>query len=460
MDENLDSAAQEEPVLEEDVPPAFPIKKVVSLVVGIVVVLIVLFIVFVVVIPKLSPKKPQDVTLTYWGLWEDTSPLVALATEFTKENPHIKVNIEKQDIKSLGKYIDRLKTRMSQGTGPDVFRFSNSWVLEVSPLLLPLPQDVVKSTELDSKFFPVVARDLKINGAYYGVPIHFDTLALFVNTQIFKENGIDTYPSTWEDLYPLALKLTVKDSTDGKITTSGIAMGTYDNVSHAPDIISLLMAQNGANPKNLSASRQASVQALDFYTSLAKGETQVWNATMDNSTLAFAKGNVAMYIGYSWDIFQIKAVNPDLQFAVLPAPRVAGGNEATIASYWVEGVSSSTKYPKEAFEFLKFLTSKNSMQQLYSQESKVRLFGELPPRKDLADSLSSNTLIYPFVSQGKNATSTIFASDTHDDAMVDGLNAYLGNAIRSIILDNSSSDTALDTLIAGQNQIISKNAGK
>ena len=444
----------------QDSPPTgVPIKKIMSLAIGALVLLALIFVFVVLVLPRIVPKKSENVTLTYWGVWEDSAPFEAAAQEFTRANPNIRVTIEKQDIKALGKYYDRLATRMKNGTGPDVLRYHNSWITETVPLLLPLPQEVVKATNLDSKFYPVVGRDLKVSGAYYGVPIHFDSLSLFVNTEVFKNAGISSYPSTWDDLTSAARQLTVKDQ-DGRITTSGVALGTYDNIAHASDIVSLLLIQNGADMNHLDGSaKQSASDALDFYTSFAKGDSKVWDDTLENSKLAFAGGKVAMYIGYSWDIFEIKAINPNLSFAITSVPHLPT-RSSTVASYWVEGVSSQTKHPKEAFEFLKFLTSRESMEKLYTQEAKTRLFGELYPRSDMADLLKDNTLIYPFVAQGEKAESTFFSSDTHDDAMVDSLNVYLGNAVRSILNYNSSSESAIDTLAAGVTQVAGRYAGK
>ena len=76
----------------------------------------------------------------------------------------------------------------------------------------------------------------------------------------------------------------------------------------------------------------------------------------------------------------------------------------------------------------------------------------------MADLLKSNTLIYPFVSQGKNAVSTIFSSNTYDDAMVVQLNTYMGDAIRAITNDGTSPQTAVDTLSQGVAEVIGKYA--
>lgn len=463
MDENVSQppTPPQEYVAPQEEQPRFPIKKMASLTAGIVALLVFILIFFVFIAPRLFVNKSKDITLTYWVAFEDTAPFKAIAGEYTRLNPHIKVNIEKQDIKALGKYYDRLLTRIQKGTGPDMFRFHNAWIREVRPLLLALPEDVVKGVLLDSKFYPVVSRDLKINGAYYGVPIHFDTLALFINTEIFQNAGVTSYPQTWDDLTSVARQLTVSDE-NGRIVTSGIALGTYDNIAHASDIVSLLLIQNGADLLGLSgASSQSAYDALDFYTSFARGDTKVWDETLENSKLAFARGKLAMYLGFSWDIFELKAVNPNLAFTVVPVPHLPSRN-STIASYWVEGVSSKTRNPREAFDFIKFVGKRENMEKMYTQEAKVRLFGELYPRSDMAYLLKNNALIYPFVQQGPNAYSTIFSGDTYDDAMVDSLNKYLGDAIRSILNDNSSPQSAVETLSAGVSQVLNRyqNEGK
>jgi ABC-type glycerol-3-phosphate transport system substrate-binding protein len=238
-----------------------------------------------------------------------------------------------------------------------------------------------------------------------------------------------------------------------------VALGAFDNIAHNSDIISLLLLQNGADIKGLNGpARQSAFDALSFYTSFATGDSRVWDGTLENSKLAFAGGRVALYFGYSWDIPEIKALNPNLEFSVLAVPHLPGRN-ITIASYWVEGISAKTKHAPEAFKFLEFLASRKTLEKRYTQHSKIRLFGELYPREDMAGLLSSNTLIYPFVTQGKDAKSTIFSSDTYDEAMVDSLNSYLGNAIRSIMNDNTSVQTAIETLANGVSQVLGRYEG-
>lgn len=425
----------------------FPLGAFVKGLVGVFIIIIIIFFVIKVLFPLFSQQKKETVTLTYWGLWEDKRVMQSIITDFEKENPHIKVNYIKQDPKQ---YRERLITRIRNGSGPDIFRFHNTWVPQLSNMLLPLSSEVIKKEDFQKLFYPVASTDLIKNGAIYGIPFGIDTLSLFVNTEIFQAAGV-AFPTTWDDFAKASRTLTVKDE-NGKIKTAGAAMGTFDNITHASDIISLLFTQNGVDINNFYETSQNAIDALDFYTSFAKGEGNVWDETLDSSLLAFTSGNLAMYFGYSWDVFTIKTMNPSLSFQIVSAPYLPE-RAFTIASYWVEGLSAKSKYQKEALLFLKFLSRKETEQKLFTEISKTRIFGEPYARVDLADTLKDNPMLYPFVSQAKDAVSSYFVSDTYDNGMNSQLNAYLGNAVRSI-LNNTSPQTAVETLSQGVSQVL------
>lgn len=405
------------------------------------------FAIFYFVIPRIGRNNDQKVTLTYWGLWEDSRMMKPIISDFEKQNPNIKVEYSKQDVKQ---YRERLITRIKDGSGPDIFRFHNTWVIQLSDVLLPFSSDTIQKDNFQKWYYPVAQQDLIKNGAIYGIPLSIDTLSLFINEEIFKTAGLQP-PKTWEEFAKTARELTVKDES-GKIKTAGAALGTFDNITHAPDIVSLFLVQNGADLKDLSNTSKNASDALDFYVSFAKEEGNIWDETLDPSILAFSKGNLAMYFGYSWDVFIIKAYNPQLIFNIVPIPHLPGRN-MTIASYWAEGVSVKSKHQKEAMLFMKFLINKETQQKLFSEEAKTRLFGEPYSRTDLANTLKDNPLVYPFIEQAKDAVSSFFASDTYDNGLNFQVNNYLGNAIRSIFVDTSP-QSAVETLSQGVSQVL------
>ena len=437
-------------------PKSNPFKKIIIILIVVLVLLGLIGGIIFIIGRVQGSSKPKEVTLKYWGLWDEVAVMQPIISDFERTHPNIKVQYEKQDIKGLGQYVERLTTRIQNGSGPDVIRFHSSWTHQLNGYLLPFPKSVVDSTQLEKDFYITVEHDMKLNGAYYGIPLGVDTLSMFVNTKLLQDKGLAT-PQYWTDIYEkYAPELVVKDQ-GGKIITPSIGLGTYDNITHAPDIIAMLLLQNGADFSDLTLGNGENAKgALEYYTVFSKGEKAVWDETLDNSTLAFAKGNLAIYFGYSWDIFTIRALNPTLEYQIVKVPSLADRND-TVASYWAEGVSSKTKNSKEAFEFISYISSTESLQKLNAIQAKTRPFGTLYPRKSMAPLLSKNTLVAPFISQADNARSTFFSSDTYDGdtGMISQMNVYLGNAVRSMN-NNTSADSAVDTLAKGVAQILSR----
>ncbi|HSW88784.1 MAG TPA: extracellular solute-binding protein [Candidatus Saccharimonadales bacterium] len=409
-----------------------------------------IFLFFIITIMFSSKKTASNekVTLEYWELWENKSTLDQLLSDFHKQYPNITINIVVADPKQ---YSDRVQARIKAGTGPDIFSYHNSWVPELLSVLSPLSTDAISVSDFNKYFYPVAQKDLTHRGAIYGIPFEIDTLALFINDDILQAAG-GKPPTTWDSFNSITSTTTVKDS-DGKIKTAGAAMGTYDNIAHASDIMAMLFAQNGANQTNLTSTLKNSTDALSFYSSFAINQgASVWDNTLPNSLVAFAQGNVAMIFGYSYDIFTIRVMNPTLKFSVYQVPRLPG-RQITTASYWVQGVSARSKHQKEAMLLMHFLAQKETEEKLYALESKTRPFGEPYARVDLANTLKDDPMVYPFVAQAKTATSTYFSSNTNDSGINAQMNGYLGNAIRSLF-NSTSADSAITTLAQGVSQIL------
>ncbi|MEK9176004.1 MAG: sugar ABC transporter substrate-binding protein [Patescibacteria group bacterium] len=436
----------------------FPLKKIFKIFLGLLVILGILFVIFALLAPRLRGEKSTGlVTITYWGLWEDQNVMNSITSDFEKENPNIKIEYSKEDPKN---YREKLNARIENGTGPDIFRFHNTWYPMLSGVLLPLPKETIEKQEFADKYYKVAKEDLIKNGAIYGIPLEIDTLSLFVSTDLFdsasKEQGtVINVPTTWQEFIDSSAKLTKRDENE-KIIIAGAGLGVFENVLHAPDIISLLFVQNGVDMKDITKSGTKILDALIFYTNFSLVENNVWDSTLDNSLQAFAGGKLAMFFGYSWDYFAIKALNPNLNFKVVPVPQLLSTEKVNIASYWAEGVSAKTKHQKEALLFMKFLAKPETQEKLYAEESKTRLFGEPYSNKNLAEKLK-NTDSFIFVDQANTAVSSPFVSGTFDNGLNDKLNNYLKDAVNGI-LGNTSDETSLDGLFKGYSQVLGQYA--
>lgn len=420
------------------------VKKILPVILGLVLVAGLVFLIIKVGLPYF--QKPEEITITYWGIWEPESVMRQVIADWNEDHPDIKINYSMQ---SKLQYRERVQSALARGEGPDIFRYHATWLPMFKNQLDPVPTEVMSSSQFEATFYSVAADELRSGTDYMGIPLEIDTLALFYNKDIFQTAG-KTPPTTWDELRRLAIELTTYDEA-GRIQTAGVALGTTNNIEHWSDILGLMMLQNEANLANPTG--VLAEDALTFYTIFNK-EDRVWDLTLPNSMLAFANGDLAMYFGFSWDIFEIKNINPDLDFGIIEAPQLAG-TDITWASFWVEGVNKNSEYREEAWEFLEYLSSKETLAKLYQAQSQLRLFGEPYSRVEMADQARTNPLVAPFINQAPRAKTWYLCSRTYDNGINDKMIDYFKDTVNAVNANEDTAD-ALETAASGVAQLLSQ----
>jgi multiple sugar transport system substrate-binding protein len=394
-----------------------------------------------------APSK--QVEISYWGLWEPSEIFSSVINQFQEENPNITVNYQQQ---SYQNYRERLQNALSSDSGPDVFRFHHTWVPMLEGNLDAVPSDIYSQSAFEETFYPIAASQLKSDGAQVGIPLMIDGLALYYNQAMFDRANL-TPPTNWDELRRVAKMLTLRN--ENEIIQGGIALGTTGNVEHFSDILGLMLLQNSADPSK--PNNQLGQDALTFYTIFYRTD-KVWDETLPSSTYAFATEKAAMMIAPSWRAHDVHEINPDLQFATAPVPQLPDTN-ITWATFWAEGVSSSSSKDKKqaAWLLLQYLSQKEVMRQLYStaSDSPGRLFGEPFSRIDLADQLITDPLVGSFVAQAPQAESWFMASFTHDNGLNDKNIKYYQDAINAMNQGESAQD-ALEAVEAGVQQVLNQ----
>lgn len=393
-------------------------------------------------IPFVKPPAKQ-VTLTYWGLFEPPEVMQPLIEEYQKEHPNIKIEYEMRNYSGLAQHKETLLTRLREGTGPDMARIHNTWVAQFAAELSPIPSDVFTPEELAATFYPAAVESLSSSGNFYVIPLMYEGLMLFYNREHFKEASIENPPSDWEEFRTLAVRLT-QTAENGNITRSGAAVGTPNNVAHFSDIIGLILLQSRVDfPKGLTS--RGARDALVFYTNFI-AKDKVWDGSFPNSIQAFAEGKVSMIFAPSWRYFDIKALNPGLKFKTAAVPQVpalprSNGTTINWASFWVEGVNLDSENRAEAWQFLKFLAQKENLQKLFAEQAKLRDFGELYPRLDLAEPLLTNEILAPLIDGASTGQSLILADASGNDIYVEALAAAV-----DAVLQKKDVEQTLQTL--------------
>ncbi len=389
-------------------------------------------------------STPGRVTLKIWDPFEDSQNLQALISEYQQAHPNVQIVYTKKDITT---YSQDLIQSLASGTGPDIYSINNSWLPTYVDKLVP----VATTSKFTFKaykdaFVDVAVNDFTIDQKIYAVPLYVDSLALYYNKDVLGTAGIAVPPKTWQELEQQVQKIKRADQT-GYFTLSGVAAGTSLNINRAVDILYLMMLQKGTVPYSVSGGRPSFAQSvqkngnyttpglegLSFYTSFANPSSvnYNWNSRSDYSVDAFINGRAAFLYSYSYMADTIRNKNPNLNFDVAGVPQTnLNDPSVNFANYWGLGVSRQAKSPNTAWDFLEFLTSKESLDKYYAKNKKPS------SRKDLI----SLQIQDPEIGVFANANLTAKSFYKPDQEKMDGIFAKL---IDNVILKGVKPEDAL-----------------
>ena len=353
---------------------------------------------------------PEEITLTYFGLWDDKDILEPFIESFEKDHPQITIEYKKL---SWDDYEDQFIDNISSDDLPDIFVIRGDSLAKYEDYISSCPDSVMSSDDFKNTFVEVAYNDLVSEDQIYGIPLSVDSLALYYNKDLFEEAELDLPPETWDEVKDYAQELTEKDE-DGTITQAGIALGTSKNIGWPSDILQAMMLQKEISMVdqeknaifNLCSSELDEVscpgaETLELYTSFIdpESEWQSWDNDLSRNTEMFVQGKLAMMINYSFQVSQIKSQNPDLDFAVAPLPRVEKGKNITYARYWVLAVSKKSEHPEQAWDFIKFLSSKESNKEYCANTSNPT------SRLDLINEPQEDPILGVFIQQALSSKS-------------------------------------------------------
>jgi ABC-type glycerol-3-phosphate transport system substrate-binding protein len=347
----------------------------------------------------------KRITLKVWAVVDDQDVYAPLLTDFRQLHPYVEIEYRRF---RLEEYEDEILNALAEDQGPDVFMLHNTWIGKYQSKLAPMPASTkvavqtvqgtlkkelvyslqnepsVTLRQFKNDYPEIVAKDMvrtvdvsttpdkkDLQPRIMALPLSVDTLGLYVNKDLLNAAGIATIPANWDDFQAAVQKLTKLDG-NSNILQSGAALGTSANVERAPDILSALMLQNGAEmsaddgtpaftsiPDKLKELRDTppAYQALAFYTDFANPNREVytWNAQQPDSLEAFVAGKVAFFFGYGYQLPTIKARAPKLNLGIATLPQIKDSPVANFANYWAWSVAKKSQNQDVAWNFVNFM---------------------------------------------------------------------------------------------------------
>jgi multiple sugar transport system substrate-binding protein len=290
-----------------------------------------------------------------------------LIPAFERKHPGIKVRFNEAFGDRM--YDGKLLTLIAGGVAPDVFHVvqSNYPSYAAKESVLPLDEFVAKDTEfrLDD-FFPKMAEAMRYRGKLVGLPSDFSTIVMFYNKDWFDRCDVP-YPRndwTWDEYLDISRRLTKDTNGDGRTDVWGTANQPVYNRWPA------WVWMWGGDVFNADATRctmddEKSIAGFKFFTDLCLKERVAPRPDLTELEMfddRFASGVTAIIPNsrYMYKRF-LKTRKLSFNWDVAPMPR-GPVTQATTFIWGGNCIFRGTKHPKEAWEFLKFISGKEGAQ--------------------------------------------------------------------------------------------------
>lgn len=355
-----------------------------------------------------TPQAGENVTLKVWG---DSANQAVLEGPFTKINaafmkkfPNIKIDYQWSETE------DSLNVALAANALPDAFYVQGNKSTKMAEMVKNKQIIPLNDYKLDVSRFPQEAVDYAtVDGKLYSsLPQFFDYALVYYNKDIYTKNNLKA-PKTWDEFTQNLDTLVSKGVTPIAMGGNGDFDRYWPVQVFAPAFMNDAIVSISQKKPVADADLAKMSDLFNIYASFAK--KGYWGkdfAAMDGKAaqLAFTNGKAAMIIDGTWSnsIYAQTTLNIG-RFAIPDKAGVRyaqeGMNNSTTYS-----VAATSKHPKEAAEYVKFLSSQEAAQIVEDANGNVPIIKDIKPKGDIVAEFSAFDKIGKNIYNGFAAGST------------------------------------------------------
>lgn len=349
----------------------------------------------------LSAAEPVTITFRF----NDTEAEVRGAIEeFQRKNPDIRIDLQRIGWRDAQNQFLR---EAATGGGPDVIHSAQVWVKEMGQAGAALVLDeLINGDPPPNGFNDFLSQDLARghNDKVYGLPWTTDTWAMVYRTDLLKETGIGKPPVTWEELRKASADVFKKTGKTGFGFPAGSSasgaiwfLANFHWWSHGKALI----VQKGDGSYGVGLTATDVADTMRYYKSYfdggdnPKANLAASDAHDPSIVRALASGNQAMGAmppnTYQQVLQAYAEANPGKAAPFVSAPFPHGNDtKSSMIGGRMLVINANTKHPKEAWRFVKFMTSREVFASYYrtqfpAQRSLLKNVDFGPPMKGFAE---------------------------------------------------------------------------
>ena len=255
----------------------------------------------------------------YTEFWE------GVKTGFEAENPDITIEWVTAPYADI---VSTVTTMAGGGDKVDMIFGEGTWTSSLvdSGLIIPVT-DVLSQEYLDG-FYENSLEASMVDGEIYTLPMYMSPFILYYNTDILQKAGVESVPTTYDELLAACEKISGMTTEDGNAiypfgqTTASVAISGSAINSMIFNFGGEVLTADG----QLSIDNDGFKQTFEMLKQLDEKGYTPENCKLKDLRNLFALGQLAMYYDQSWGISGVENINPDILSVTASANPLAGGS--------------------------------------------------------------------------------------------------------------------------------------
>ena len=322
-----------------------------------------------------------------WGSKTEYALLKTVIKEYENNHPNVKIEF----IHVPENYFRKLHLLYASRTEPDVVFVNNTY----APLYIKAGLFEDLSEFKSGGFFKSATDCFTYNDKLYAVPRDVSGLVIFVNKNIVK------HPEKIKNIYDL--KNCAKRVSGENVFGLNFETNPLFWIYYLEYFGGGILSDDG---RKVVFNSEKTIRGLKFYSDMINKDGSIpkkYRMSGMTSAQMFINQKIAMYLSGRWMVPKFRE-SITFDWDVIPFPYDKGQKNIVDASGWA--ISKSSKHKSEAFEFVKYLSSKE-VSEVFTKSGLIT-----PARIDVANSdifLAKNQRpksSFVFVQMLKNSKST------------------------------------------------------
>jgi multiple sugar transport system substrate-binding protein len=273
-----------------------------------------------------------------------------LADQFNAANPDIEVKVEYLPWPEMQQ---QLMTDISAGTAPDISHMATRWMAGFAADGALAPIDDLMSPGFADTFVPTYLDLQKQDGQTWGLPIAASARGLFYNKDLFERAGVTEIPTTWDEAFEAAKKISALGGDIYGMGLQGKDLDTegywfYSLWTHGGSII-------GPDGRSGFASPEAVAATENYLRFISEGLAQpgVTGSSREDLQNLFAAGKLGMVLSGPWFNAQLAEQGKDVEYGIAHIP--VATTEATYGVTDTIAIVEGSDVKPQAMKFLEFI---------------------------------------------------------------------------------------------------------